>query len=192
VTARYLERWGPDQTGGTAVIDDDVPRFGKGQAKVRRITLTDLGGTELTAVHLGQPFRVRLLVEALETIPEAVFEIGVASADGDRIVTAQSIDRERPPSYLPVGLHEVDAELRLTLLPGEYSLTVGVHRRNGITQDYLERALGFSALNSAEAGGDHYPWPAVRGYVRPDSEWSQPAPTGAGAATVPTSTGTRS
>jgi lipopolysaccharide transport system ATP-binding protein len=176
VISRYLERWGPEQTGGTATIPDDVPRFGKGDAKIRRVTLAGLGGNELTAVHLGQPFKVRLLVEAMEAIPETVFEIGVNGADGDRILTAQNIDGERPAATLGPGLHELEAEIRVTLLPGDYSLTLAVHRRNGITLDFLEQALGFSVLNAAESGGDHYPWPVVRGSVRPDSEWSAPVP----------------
>jgi lipopolysaccharide transport system ATP-binding protein len=176
VTARYLERWGPDQTGGTAVLADDVQRFGTGDAKFRRVALADLDGRPITAVHFGQPFRVKLLVHASEAIPESAFEIGVCTADGERISTAQSIDAERPAGPLPEGLHEVEAELRMTLLPGEYSLTVGVHRRSGITLDYVEQVLGFSALNVAESGDDSYPWRGVRGYVRPDSEWTAPAP----------------
>ena len=189
VTARYLERWGPDQTDGTAVLADDVERFGTGDARIRRVTLTDLGGRAITAVHFGQPFRVKLLVHASEAIAESAFEIGVCTADGERIATAQSIDAERPAGPLPEGLHEVEAELRMTLLPGEYSLTVGVHRRSGITLDYVERALGFSTLNVAESGEDSYPWQAVRGYVRPDSEWSAPVPAGDGSRT--TTTGAR-
>jgi hypothetical protein len=51
-----------------------------------------------------------------------------------------------------------------------------VHRRNGKTLDFVEQALGFTVLNAAESGGDHYPWPVVRGYVRPDSEWSVGVP----------------
>ena len=105
-----------------------------------------------------------------------MFEVGVSSADGERILTAQNIDGERPPAVLAPGLHEVEAEVRTTLLPGEYSLTVGVHRRTGITLDYIEELLGFGALNVAEAGGDNYPWHGVRGYVRPDSDWSAPVP----------------
>jgi lipopolysaccharide transport system ATP-binding protein len=176
VIGRYLERWGPVQSGGTAVLADDMPRFGSGHAKLRRVTLTDLVGNELTALRLGQPFRVRLLVETFEAIPETVFEIGVNGADGDRIATAQNIDGERPPATLGAGMHELDAELRMTLLPGEYSLTLAVHRRNGKTLDFIEQALGFTVLNAAESGGDHYPWAVVRGYVRPDSEWSLGVP----------------
>jgi len=174
VAARYLERWGPAQTGGTAVIGDEVARVGDGRARIRRVTLTDLSGTELTAVHFGQAFRVRMQIDVFEPVPEAVFEVGIASADGDRLATAQSIDAERPTTPLAPGAHAVEATLRMTLLPGEYALTVGVHRRNGITLDYVEGVLGFSALNVAESGSDHYPWRGVRGYIRPDSVWSAP------------------
>jgi lipopolysaccharide transport system ATP-binding protein len=176
VIGRYLERWGPVQSGGTAVLADDMPRNGNGRARLRRVTLTDLAGNELSALHLGQPFRVRLLIEAFEAVPDAVFEIGVNGPDGDRIATAQNIDGERLPAVLATGIHELDAELRMTLLPGEYSLTLAVHHRSGKTLDYVEQALGFTALNAAESGDDHYPWPDVRGYVRPDSEWSVGVP----------------
>ena len=77
-----------------------------------------------------------------EPIPEAVFEIGINGADGDRILTAQNIDGERPPAALSAGLNEVEADLRVTLLPGEYSLTVAIHRRNGVTLDFLEQVAG--------------------------------------------------
>ena len=172
VTARYLERWGPAQTGGTVVIGDHVARVGDGRAKIRRVTMTSIDGTELTALHFGQPFRVSMLVEVFDPVPEAVFEVGLSSADGERLTTAQNIDGERPTTQLTPGLHEVEATMHMTILPGEYTLTVGVHRRNGVTLDYVEGTLGFSALNVAESGGDHYPWRAVRGYIRPESEWS--------------------
>jgi hypothetical protein len=164
------------QTAGTVVVGTDAPRFGTGDARIHRVTLTDLARNELTAVHFGQPFRVRMLVEAFSPVDEAVFEVGVSGGDGDRILTAQNIDGDRPPVLLGPGLHEVEAEVRATLLPGEYTLTVGVHRRSGVTLDYVEQVLGFGALNVAEVGGDHYPWRGVRGYVRPDSDWSAPVP----------------
>jgi homopolymeric O-antigen transport system ATP-binding protein len=176
VIARYLERWGPAQTGGTAVIADDMPRNGNGRARLRRVTLTDLAGNEVSAIHLGQPFRVRFLVETFEPVPDATIELGINSADGDRVATAQNIDFERPPAALGTGVHELDAELRMTLLPGDYSITLAVHHRSGRTLDYVDQALGFTVLNAAESGDDNYPWPDVRGHVRPDSEWSVGVP----------------
>ena len=53
------------------------------------------------------------------------------------------------------------------MLPGEFTLDVGIHRRSGETIDYVADSLRFTALNAAEVGTDHYPWSVVRGYVRP-------------------------
>ena len=41
-----------------------------------------------------------------------------------------------------------------------------------MTIDYVTEALPITALNAAEHGSDHYPWTAVRGFVRPRSNWS--------------------
>jgi lipopolysaccharide transport system ATP-binding protein len=172
VVAEYLRRSGTRQRGGRSVVPDGAERFGSGEVRVREVALRSLDGRELTAVRLGQPVQVSLVLEASSEVPEAAFEVGICTSEGERIATAQNIDLERPGARLRPGRHEVSAELRMTLLPGEYTLDVGVHRRNGRTMDYLEQALRFSALNVAESGADHYPWPSVRGYLRPESHWS--------------------
>ena len=67
-----------------------------------------------TAVHFGQPSGSELCGPRGELAdPEAVFEVGVSSGDGDRVLTAQNIDRERPPRPRSrPGPHEVEADLR--------------------------------------------------------------------------------
>jgi hypothetical protein len=63
------------------------------------------------------------------------------------------------------------------LLPGDFQVDVGLHRINGLTLDFVERTLTFSALNVApDGGGDRWPWNVVRGAVRPPSEWTVHAP----------------
>jgi hypothetical protein len=88
-------------------------------------------------------------------------------------VTANSVDREAPPVALDAGRREVSVELDPLLLPGEFAIDVGVHRPDGTTVDYVQGAARLTALNAAEHGEDHYPWNAVRGYVRPRAVWSE-------------------
>ena len=85
----------------------------------------------------------------------------------------QSIDREGPLLHFPRGLPEISADIDATMLPGEYSLDVGLHHRTGITADYVLDVLRFTALNAAEVGEDHYPWSVVRGHIRPPAAWSE-------------------
>ena len=62
------------------------------------------------------------------------------------------------------------------MLPGEYSLDVGLHHRTGITADYVLDVLRFTALNVAEVGEDHYPWTsyaATSGPPPPGRTWTR-------------------
>jgi hypothetical protein len=103
---------------------------------------------------------------------DAVVELGIANADGDRVVTLTSADRDARPFSLAPGPHRVVAEVEVCLLPGEFMLDVGIHFRDGRTADYVQSVGRFTALNAAETGDDHYPWGnAVRGYVRPRALW---------------------
>ena len=86
-------------------------------------------------------------------------------------MTAQSSDREGPLLRFAPG-RQGSRPTRATLLPGEFTLDVGIHHRSGMTIDFVTEALRMTALNAAEHGTDHYPWTAVRGFVRPRSNWS--------------------
>jgi len=93
--------------------------------------------------------------------------------EGTRVLTAQSSDGGRAPLSLAPGRHRVRADLDVTLLPGEFTLDVGVHdMKTQRSYDWVERILTFTALNEPVSGEDRYPWPDVRGSVRPPSEWS--------------------
>ena len=85
----------------------------------------------------------------------------------------QNIDRPGSPLALTEGLNEVEVEVAMTLLPGEYAIDVGVHNPGGVTADFVSAAFRFTALNQPEPGQDRWPWPNVRGYVRPESTWSE-------------------
>ena len=173
VVAAYLDRAAPEQSTGRMQVPTDVARIGTGEARLREIAVTDLGGQPVLGLHLGQPFRVSVVFEVFEPIGDAVVEIGISPFGGDRIATVQSVDGERPLLSFEPGTRQVHADIETTLLPGEFALDVGLHHATGITVDYVTSTVRFTALNVAEEGDDHYPWSVVRGYLRPDSSWSE-------------------
>ena len=123
-------------------------------------------------MSLGQAFAVELTFELKVPVDDAVLELGITAADGTRVVTVQNIDFDRPPLHFEPGLHEVRVAIDTTLLPGEFSIDIGVHRFIGLTLDQVEHVLTFTAMNTAIDSGDHWPWPEVRGSVRPGSDWA--------------------
>jgi lipopolysaccharide transport system ATP-binding protein len=174
VIAEYTSRVDPHQAQALATIAPGAPRTGSGGARLESVAMTTLDGTPTSTLLLGQPFRLSLGYAVQRPFAEAGWELGICTPDGQRIVTAQSIDFERPAVALAEGARSVVAEIETFLLPGDYILEVQLHDiATGVTADAVPRALRFSVLNAAEHGGDHYPWQEVRGYVRPQSRWSE-------------------
>ncbi len=75
---------------------------------------------------------------------------------------------------LSPGRHVITFECGPDLLPRLYSFTIGLSHSNGVTIEWVERALDFDVLRVAETGDDSYRWTTVRGYVRPPARWSGP------------------
>jgi lipopolysaccharide transport system ATP-binding protein len=181
VIAEYMGRAMPEQSAGRAAIASDAPRLGTGEARLVEVGFASATGEPLDTLYLGQPFRVTAVFDVDRSIDDSVVEFGISSYGGDRVATAQSVDREGDVLHFPRGRHEISAEIDATMLPGEFTVDVGLHHMDGTTIDYVTDCLRFTALNAAEQGNDHYPWTGVRGFMRPPSHWSpirpaQPAP----------------
>ena len=171
---------------GEATIDDEVPRsVGIEGARIRRVAMVDESGSLISNVHLGQRFSVQVTIEVTKAIPSGAVEVGFNTVDGSRVVTVQNIDAEGPAFSLEPGIHEVQADIDVTLLPGNFTVDVGIHSMAGASYEYLQRVLVFTALNAALVGDDRYPWPTVRGSVRGGSEWSVVRGSKAGTAATP-------
>jgi lipopolysaccharide transport system ATP-binding protein len=173
VIAGYMAAAVPEGAAGVAEIPRDAPRLGTAEAILSRVTMTAVDGQPIGSLYLDQRFRVTAEFDVREDIDDAVFEVGVVTFAGDRIVTSNSVDRERGPSRVQRGRRAITVELDPSLLPGEFALDVAVHHTDGTTIDFVQGILRFTALNAAEQGEDHYPWNAVRGYVRSPAVWSE-------------------
>ncbi len=173
VVAKYLDEVDPSQTGAMARIAPDAERQGSGEARLTSVGMSTVSDEPTTSLYLGQPFVVTMTYDVRAQIAEAAWEVGLCTADGERIVTAQSIDYSAPTLPLATGSHRVDVEIRTFLLPGDYRLEIQLHdAAKEATIDCVQRALRFHVLNAAEHGDDRYPWQSVRGYVRPESTWT--------------------
>jgi lipopolysaccharide transport system ATP-binding protein len=179
VVSQYLSLAGVEQSGGVVVIPDEARRIHtiSREAMLRTVSVSDEEGRRISAVHLGQPFRIALAIEAERELDDLVVEVGISTPDGMRVATVQSTDRDGRPFTLEPGFSEVEVEVTMTLLPGDYTLDVGVRRGNGLPTDYVVGAFRLTALNlPAVEGVEPWPWEGVNGFVRPDSSWSEPRP----------------
>ena len=172
VIGAYMRQTGSRQEGGEAVVGPDAHRIGTGGASLRSMALVNETGAAVSQIAIGERFGVRMRLDVLTPVEDAVVELGISGADGTRVITVQSIDRDGTPYALEAGSYEVQVWLGIALLPGEFQLDVGVHRIDGLTLDFIEGVLSFSVINTTLDGSFHYPWLVVRGSVRAESQWS--------------------
>ena len=179
VTAGYLSALDPAQQGGVIQIPDTAPRIGTGTARFKRVRLISADDEQTTgSLLLNQPLVLETTLEVTETIEEAILEVGIAAADGLRLITALNTDGGREPVRLEPGVHELRAELAPALLPGGFVLDLGVHERvTGVAVDLVERVLQFD-VGVSDGEGETYA-ATVRGYLRSETRWAvgQPATT---------------
>jgi lipopolysaccharide transport system ATP-binding protein len=170
----YLTFASEGQGSGEVAVPGDVQRIGTGEAKLVRIAMRDSGGGAITSLRLGQPSRFSLTFQVSEPLEDVILELGVNSAEGVRAVTCLSTDDGHEPFRLEPGTHTIEVDLQMALLPGDYTITAGIHESHVRTYDYVEAVLGFAGLNVPHEETPEYPWPATRGMLRVPSRWSMP------------------
>ncbi|CAN5299839.1 N/A [soil metagenome] len=174
VVAAYLEEAGTDQLGGEATIAPESHRVGGEDVRLLRVALVGPRGGRTDHLNFGERPTVEATFEVSKPVDDAFVELGISdAADGSRVATLHSIDRGRAPLELEPGVYTISVEIALALLPGEFAIDVGLHRIGGETLDAVERALRFSVSRTGGLGStESWPWPTVRGLVRPDGEWA--------------------
>lgn len=175
----YYDRISPEQRGGEVIVPADHPRLGAGGGRLVRACMSDVDGQPLTAVALGQPFRITAEFE-LEEEAEAVIEIGISTGENLRVATMFSTDGNRPPFRLTPGRHEITADFDIAMVPGEFYVDIALQLPGNITSkgtrtataDNVERVIRFSALSTDLDKVDHWPmWRTPEGYIRARADW---------------------
>ena len=155
-----------DDPPATAAADaeEETLRWGSGQAEIVAARLL-AGGEREERYHLhwGEAVAFELEVEPREDLSDFVFGVGVKTPRGIDCWGTNTDLAGYEPRLLagPVRVRLVCPELRLA--PGEYTVDVAVHARDGRAYDYRRRALRFTVAERAALGSI--------GLYLPDHEW---------------------
>jgi lipopolysaccharide transport system ATP-binding protein len=155
----------------SGAIPDDVERIGTGEAKLRSVQLANISCNPVSELYFGQPFRVTLAFDVLTDIRDVFVEVNIGKPDGTEVVFSTTVDEGQRPVDLTTGRYQVNAEFDIVLLPGRYSIGLGIHFIDGMTIDFIRRVLDFRVLKVAQNGHGDYLWDTVRGYVRGLPRW---------------------
>ena len=153
--------------------EEEILRWGSGQARIVGARL--LAGAsceERYHLHCGEAVSFELEVAPREDLDDFVFGVGVKTPRGVDCWGTNTDLAGYEPRFLrgPVRVRLVCPELRLA--PGEYTVDLAVHARDGRAYDYRRRAFRFTVAESS----------ALRsiGLYLPDHEWHVEALGGGG------------
>jgi ABC-type polysaccharide/polyol phosphate transport system ATPase subunit len=146
-------RQGPADGGA----EGETLRWGSGAAETLAIRLLDSAGGEHYHLQSGETAQFEIRVRAVSPLADFVFGLAIATPRGVE-VWGTNTDLER---YAP-ALFEGEATVRLTcpalrLAPGEYTVDVAVHARDGAPYDYRRRALTFTVTAAHGGVGVYFP-----------------------------------
>ena len=156
----------------------EVVRWGSGEAEVTAVRLLGADGAERYHLECGDRAVFEIRARAARPISDFVFGIAVNTPRGFECWGTNTDLEGFVPGQLTgeVVVRVTCAALRLA--PGEYSVDVAVHARDGAPYDYHRRALDFTVTARHGGVGVYFPehgWEFAGGVT-----WSAEPPAGAG------------
>ncbi|MFO0358110.1 MAG: ABC transporter ATP-binding protein [Sphingobacteriaceae bacterium] len=157
----------------TGIIPEDFYRLTNGEALFTKIILTNLNNEQTSKLYFQQSFKIIVELNVLKEIKQAMININIGTTLGQPILYAvDKVNSKYLSRDFSIGKHTIEVEFKSTLLPGNYSCTLGLnYTANGNTIDWVENIYFFEVDKIGINKDEGYPWDHVHGFVEPESNW---------------------
>ncbi|MGH9381638.1 MAG: ABC transporter ATP-binding protein [Thermoanaerobaculia bacterium] len=135
----------------------EVLRWGSGQAEIEAVRLLGAGGDERYHFRSGEEVVIEIECRTREVLEDYVFGVALATPRGVECWgTNTHLEGYRPARLDGRATVRVRCPA-LRLGPGEYTLDVAVHARDGAPYDYRRKVLAFSVTAPVDGVGVYFP-----------------------------------
>lgn len=163
---------GANKTLISGSIPENSSSINTGIVKFKKFMLLDKAGDITETVNYFSPIKLYFELESTTDLSESLIDIRIKTMDGIMAVHAMNAYSNSEKGALKKGLNIIHCKLQNQLQPGKYSFTIGVHKTDGTTIEYVEDILDFHVLNIAEEGNSDFIYGNYKlGLVRFESEW---------------------
>ena len=143
--------------GGAGGGTGEELRWGSGQAEVTAVRLLGPDGAERYHLQSGDRAVFEISARAGQPLADFVFGVAINTPRGFECWGTNT----DLAGFVPAAM-DGEVVVRLTcpalrLAPGEYTLDVAVHARDGAPYDYQRRALGFTVTAATGGAGVYFP-----------------------------------
>jgi lipopolysaccharide transport system ATP-binding protein len=159
------------KAGDEGLIPEGASTFYTGVARYKRIRIVNHSGDKVS-LYYRTPIKIYAEIECSEDINDAILDIRIANREGFQVVHCSNIyNNGSEVAHLHKGITKVEIEIENLLQPGSYSLTPGIHQRDGLSLDYVENILDFDVMKIAVGKEQDLVYNWDMGIIRLNSDW---------------------
>jgi len=154
------------------IVSKDMRRFHSGEVFISQVGLTDSEGNLTEDLYYQEDMHITIKMDVQVQIKNALLDIQVTSVEGLPVAHHMNTFSGKKTQTLTPGGWTAEVNLRNTLAPGEYSMTIGIHHPNGMTIEYVEDVYPFTVLKAGRDESLNYPYDWVHGYHHLEGYWN--------------------
>jgi lipopolysaccharide transport system ATP-binding protein len=157
----------------TGIIPEDLTRqFSTDEARFKKVILSNGDNTQNNQFYFRQEIKTILELEVSKNISDVFISLMIGTTDGTLILYLDSLEQTVQPISFAKGFHKITVNIPGVLLPGNYSVYIGLSHITGTTIDWVERVYDFTVLKTAVGKDQHYKWVSSHGFVNQKSDWT--------------------
>lgn len=155
------------------IVPSTASTANTGVVKVTKLKMFDQDGRSTTKIPFKGPIVLELEVNSKENLKNLLFDVRICNTDGIQLVHAMNQYESKEVNSLSEGLNQFRSVIQNQLQPGRYNLTIGVHKSDGATLDFVEHIADFDVLEVASDSSEGFGYTFQLGFVRFESKWEK-------------------
>ena len=171
VIDRYLKNTDQKENNGVVSLLGKHSEYNTGTLKISKIELSGEHNKPKNEFYFREKITVKLWLDIKEDLSNCNINIVIGDFRGKLIIYSESGNIGSFNGNIKKGRHESKTEIISTLLPGNFSIYIGIGKDNGQTLEWLERVLDFKVLKIGKDPTSNFRWDTVHGSVNDDSIW---------------------
>ena len=171
VIDRYLKNTDQRDSHGSKSLLDLRSNYNTGALQIKKIALTGENKKVKNEFYFKEKITVKLWIDIKQNLKNCNISVMIGDLRGKRIIYSESGSIGSFNGFINQGIHTSITEIKSNLLPGNFSIYLGIGKDNGQTLEWLERVLDFKVLKIGKDSESNYKWDTVHGYVNDDSNW---------------------
>lgn len=161
------------KTDNTGIIPPNISTFNTGKMNFKKFLMVDAKKNPIDSVNFGSAIEIEMVLESNETLNESIIDVRINTLEGIELVHVMNRYSDELSGEIVKGLNKFTCKMENMLQPGKYSFTIGIHKLDGTTLDYLENIFDFTVLNISNGSGKDFEYNFKLGYVRFASTWKK-------------------